>query len=75
MALAEVRSLAETLDVTLAEAAELLADDREGYILPVALAPATEEATEEAIAAAKGSLLVRATVDVYIAAIIELWRL
>ena len=72
MALAEVRSLAETLDVTLAEAAELLADDREGYIPPVALAPATEEATEEAIAAAKGLLLVRATVDVYIAAIIEL---
>ena len=72
MALAEVRSLAETLDVTLAEAAELLPDDREGYILPVALAPATEEATEEAIAAAKGLLLVRATVDVYIAAIIEL---
>ena len=72
LALAEVKSLAETLDVTLAEAVELLADDREGYVPPAALAPATEEATEEAPA---GSLLVRGTVDAYVAAIMELWRL
>ena len=69
LALAEVKSLAETLDVTLAEAVELLADDREGYVPPAALAPATEEVAEEAPV---GSLLVRGTVDAYIAAIMEL---
>jgi hypothetical protein len=73
--MAEVKSLAETLDVTLAEAAELLADDREGYVPPAALAPATEEATEEGEEGAAGSLLVRGTVDAYVAAIMELWRL
>jgi hypothetical protein len=68
MALAEVKSLAETLDVPLAEAAELLVDDREGYVPPAALlAPTTE--------APKGSLLTRGTIDAYIAAVIELWRL
>jgi hypothetical protein len=64
MALAEVKSLAETLDVPLTEAAELLADDREGYVPPAALAPVTE--------APKGSLLTRGTIDAYIAAVIEL---
>jgi hypothetical protein len=53
--------------VPLAEAAELLTDDREGYMPPAALAPATE--------APKGSLLTRGTIDAYIAAVIELWRL
>ena len=52
----------------LAEAAELLTDDREGYMPPVALAPVTKEAP-------KGSLLTRGTIDAYIAAVIELWRL
>lgn len=55
----------------LAEAAELLADDREGYVPPAALASATEAPT----AAGKGSLLTRGTVDAYVAAVIELWRL
>ena len=68
MALAEVKSLAETLDVPLAEAAELLIDDREGYVLPVALLVPTTKAP-------KGSLLTRGTIDAYIAAVIELWRL
>ena len=68
MALAEVKSLAETLDVPLAEAAELLVDDREGYVpLAALLVPTTE--------APKGSLLTRGTIDAYIAAVIELWRL
>jgi Centromere DNA-binding protein complex CBF3 subunit, domain 2/Transcriptional activator of glycolytic enzymes len=71
MALAEVKSLAEALDVPLTDAAELLADDREGYVPPAALAPATEAPTD----AAKGSLLTRGTIDAYIAAVIELWRL
>jgi hypothetical protein len=70
MALAEVKSLAETLEVPLAEAAELLADDREGYVPPAALAPTTDAPT----AVDEGSLLTRSTVDAYIAAVIELWR-
>ena len=48
----------------LSEIAELLAEDREGYMPPTALAP-TEEAVE-------GALLTRATIDTYIAAIMEL---
>ncbi|KAL9567374.1 hypothetical protein ACKAV7_008449, partial [Fusarium commune] len=64
----EAESLAEALEVLLAEAAELLADDREGYVLPMALAPAAVDLTE-------GSLLIRGTIDAYIAAVIELWRL
>ena len=70
-ALAEVKTLAETLEVPVAEAAELLADDREGYVVPAALAPATESP----VAADKGSLLTKGTVDAYIAAVLELWRL
>ncbi|KAG6996259.1 hypothetical protein FocnCong_v013425 [Fusarium oxysporum f. sp. conglutinans] len=67
-ALAEAESLAEALEVPLAEAAELLADDRKGYVPPTALAPAAADLTE-------GSLLTRGTIDAYIAAVIELWRL
>ena len=73
--MAEVKSLAETLDVTLAKAAKLLADDREGYMPPAALVPATEEEEEGTEEGAAGSLLVRGTVDAYVAAIMELWRL
>lgn len=72
-ALAEVKTLAETLEVPLAKAAELLADDRQGYVAPAGLI----EATELPIAAAlgEGSLLTKSTVDAYIAAVLELWRL
>jgi hypothetical protein len=59
------------LEVPLAEVAELLADDREGYVPPAALAPAMEAPA----ALAEGSLLTKGTVDAYIAAVIELWRL
>jgi hypothetical protein len=70
-ALAEAKTLAEALDVPLADMAELLADDREGYVPPAALAPpaAAIDADEE------GSLLTKSTVDAYIAAVLELWRL
>ncbi|KAM4058575.1 centromere DNA-binding protein complex CBF3 subunit [Hirsutella rhossiliensis] len=51
-----------------ARAAELLADDREGYVPPTGLATAAVDLTE-------GSLLTRGTIDAYIAAVIELWRL
>ncbi|RKK06602.1 hypothetical protein BFJ65_g18500 [Fusarium oxysporum f. sp. cepae] len=67
-ALAEAESLAEALEVPLVEAAELLADDREGYVPPTALAPAAADLSE-------GSLLTKGTIDAYIAAVIELWRL
>jgi hypothetical protein len=67
VALAEVKSLAETLEVPLTEVAELLADDREDYVLPVALASAVD--------VKEGSLFTKNTVDAYVAAVIELWRL
>jgi len=67
-ALAEVKSLAETLEVPLIKVAELLADDREDYVPPAALIPAIEASLE-------GSLYTKSTVDAYIAAVIELWRL
>ncbi|KAJ6437110.1 High-osmolarity-induced transcription protein 1 [Purpureocillium lavendulum] len=67
-AMAEAESLAEALDVPLAEAAELLADDREGYVPPTGLATTAVDLTV-------GSLLTRGTIDAYIAAVIELWRL
>ena len=67
VALAEVKSLAKTLEVPLTEVAELLADDREDYVPPAALAPAVD--------VKEGSLFTKGTVDAYIAAVIELWRL
>ncbi|GKU09245.1 unnamed protein product, partial [Fusarium langsethiae] len=67
-ALAEAESLAEALEVPLVEAAELLADDREGYVPLTALAPAAADLAE-------GPLLTKGTIDAYIAAVIELWRL
>ncbi|XP_044722252.1 centromere DNA-binding protein complex CBF3 subunit [Hirsutella rhossiliensis] len=45
-AMAEAESLAEALEVPLAEAAELLADDREGYVPPTGLATAAVDLTE-----------------------------
>jgi hypothetical protein len=62
-----VKSLAETLELPLTEVAELLADDREDYVPPAALAPAVD--------VKEGSLFTKNTVDAYIAAVIELWRL
>ncbi|KAM4064016.1 centromere DNA-binding protein complex CBF3 subunit, domain 2 domain-containing protein [Hirsutella rhossiliensis] len=67
-AMAEAESLAEALEVPLAEAAELLADDREGYVPSTGLATAAVDLTE-------GYLLTRGTIDAYIAAVVELWRL
>jgi hypothetical protein len=65
-----VKSLAETLEVPLTEAAKLLADDREGYVPPTTLAPATTAPT----AIDEGPLLIRGTINAYIAAVIKLWR-
>ncbi|KAM4067427.1 centromere DNA-binding protein complex CBF3 subunit [Hirsutella rhossiliensis] len=62
------RKPGRSFEVPLAEAAELLADDREGYVPPTGLATAAVDLTE-------GSLLTRGTIDAYIAAVIEPWRL
>jgi hypothetical protein len=70
-ALLEAKALAETLQVPLAEIPELLADDRDGYEPPAALAAADDAAEPAKL----GSLLTKGTVDAYIAAVIELWRL
>ena len=67
-ALTEVKSLAETLEVPVANIIELLTDDREGYVPPAALSQAVGTAPE-------GTLYTKGTVDAYIAAVIELWRL
>jgi hypothetical protein len=72
-ALLEVKSLAKTLEVPLADVAELLMDDREGYMPPLALAPAEGEGEGEE--EDQGSLLAKGTVDAYVAAVLELWRL
>jgi hypothetical protein len=48
--------------VPLAEIAELLADDREGYIPPAALVPAINAAA----APTGGSLLTKSTIDIYV---------
>lgn len=72
-ALLEAKSLAEDLKLPLAEAAELLVDDREGYVPPAGLVPA-EGAPAAAAEQAEGALLTRGTVDAYVAAVIELWR-
>lgn len=68
-----MKSLAEDLELPLAQAAELLADDREDYVTPAGLAP-PGDAPAAAAPEAEGTLLTRGTVDAYIAAVIELWR-
>lgn len=69
--LMEVKALAETLEVPLTEAVTLLANDRMDYIPPAGLAPSTAEDEDDS----EGSLLVKSTVDAYVAAVIELWRI
>src|SRR5512140_2147500 len=62
--LAKAEALAETLRVPLAEAIQILCDDQEDY------EPPEDIDTEE-----EGAPLTRATLDAYIAAVMELWRL
>jgi hypothetical protein len=57
--------------VPLANIAKLLADDRKGYVPPTTLTPpAAATDTDE-----KRSLLTKSTVNAYITAVLELWRL
>lgn len=53
----------------LTDAVALLADDREGYVPPPALVEAAAPA--EPI---EGALFTKSTVDAYVAAVLELWR-
>jgi hypothetical protein len=69
LALAEAQQLAEALEVPLTEAAELLVEDREDYTPPPTLVSAIA-----ATPPPEGSLLTRGTIDAYIAAVLELWR-
>jgi hypothetical protein len=60
--------------------AELLIEDREGYVPPAALAQDLAQAQAQAEAEgaegteAAGTLFVKGTLDAYVAAVIELWR-
>jgi hypothetical protein len=63
-----VKSLAAALEVPVTDAVALLADDREDYVPPAAL-------DLEGDSGAASSLLTKGTLDAYIAAVIELWRL
>jgi hypothetical protein len=63
-ALAEVKSLAKTLEVPLTKVAKLLANDQEDYVLLAALALAVN--------VKEGSFFTKNTIDAYVAAVIEL---
>ena len=73
VALAEVETLAKALEVPLTDAVALLADDREGYVPPPALELAAQGAGAPA-APVEGALFTKGTVDAYVAAVLELWR-
>jgi len=73
-ALREAEALATTLGVPVTEAAQILANDREGYILPLTVATVTA-AGGSASNGKEGNLFTKSTVDAYIAAVIELWHL
>lgn len=64
-ALCEAEAFATTLLVLVDEAAQILADDCESYILLLTIAASNGQA---------GDLYTKSTVDAYIAAVIELWR-
>jgi hypothetical protein len=61
------------LEVPLTDAVALLADDYKGYVPPPALELAAQGAGAPA-APVEGALFTKGTVDTYIAAVLELWR-
>ena len=67
-ALQEAEDLATTMGVPTAEAVQMLSDDREGYIPPPGIIATAAGGQGE------GDLFTKGTVDAYIAAVIELWR-
>jgi hypothetical protein len=68
VALVKVKTLTETLEVPLAEVAELLVDDCKGYMPPAALT----RVVGALVALGEGLLLIKSIVDAYIAAMIKL---
>jgi len=66
-ALLKAQILAETLGELLGEAVRILCEDQEDYI-PLSIISQEEEEEEE------GTLFTRNTVDAYVAAVMELWR-
>jgi hypothetical protein len=64
--LREAEALATTLNVTVAEAVQILSEDRRDYVPPTGMG--SGEVAQE------GSLFTKSTVDAYVAAVIELWR-
>ena len=73
-ALTKAKTLAADLQLPLAEAAKLLADDREDYIAPASLIPTRGVQPDLDPEVPAGPLLTQGTVDAYIAAVIELWQ-
>jgi hypothetical protein len=69
----EVETLAKALEVPLTDAVALLADDCEGYVPPPALELAMQAAGAPATPV-EGALFTKSTVDAYVTAILELWR-
>jgi hypothetical protein len=59
--------------VPLTDAVTLLADDCEGYVPPPALELAAQGVGAPAVLV-EGALFTKGTVDTYIAAVLELWR-
>ena len=57
----------------LTAAVALLADDREGYVPPPALEGAAQ-AVGASPASVEGALFTKSTIDAYVAAVLELWR-
>jgi Centromere DNA-binding protein complex CBF3 subunit, domain 2 len=77
-ALKEALELAETVQVPLIEAVKLLMDDREDYVPPAALVPppgAGADADGTSETPEDGSLLTKSTIEAYVSAVIELWRI
>ena len=73
-ALREAEALTTTLGVPVTEAAQILANDWEGYILLLTIATVTA-ASSSASNGKEGNLFTKSTIDTYIAAVIELWYL
>jgi hypothetical protein len=65
MALMEVKSLAETLEVPITNIIKLLTDNREGYMPPAALSQVIGTAPER-------TLYTKGTINAYITAVIKL---
>jgi len=71
-ALQEAKELATVLGVPVADAVQVLANDRESYMPPPTYTATDNDGDHDG--GQEGQLLTKGTVDAYIAAVIELWR-